>query len=364
MDIYLVGGAVRDELLGRPPGERDWLVVGGTADELLSLGYRRVGKAFPVFLHPESNEEYALARTERKTAAGHRGFAVHAGAEVSLEEDLARRDLTVNAMAKDLRGRLIDPFGGRRDLSNRVLRHVGDAFREDPLRVFRLARFAAQLEDFSVHESTVALIAVMAPSLAELPAERVWAEFRKALAAPDPQRFIDVLKAGNCLGHWLPELEDARLDPRPDSARGRYGSLGWMLGEAEMQRLSKRLKVANDHAELALAVCRHGHVLAEWRTVEPERLYAAAKAVGAFRSVPLSRRVFELVGVLAHTPLDGLQNLLARVAADIHAGLYVGEGLSGPALGRRLERGRIERLATVRGGIPESLPMTSSGGGR
>ena len=349
MDIYLVGGAVRDELLGRrSPGERDWVVVGGTAEELLRQGYRQVGRHFPVFLHPVTGEEYALARTERKTAPGHRGFAVHAGTEVTLEEDLSRRDLTVNAIAKDARGRLIDPFDGQRDLSNRILRHVGDAFREDPLRVFRLARFAAELEGFSVHESTLALISDMASNLTELPAERVWGEFRKALAAPDPQRFVDVLQAGDCLHRWFPELEGVALDTRPDTARARYGALGWVLGVSEIERLSDRLKVPNDHADLAVAVGRHGLVLADWRTVAPERLFAAVKAVGAFRNVALSRRVFQLVGVLAESPLDALQHLVSRVAADIHAGLYRQEGMSGPALGRRIERERIRRLAALR----------------
>lgn len=345
-----MGGAVRDELLGRRTEEvNDWVVVGGTAEELLGQGYRRVGRAFPVFLHPETNEEYALARTERKTAPGHRGFAVQAGAGVTLEEDLARRDLTVNAMAKDAQGRLIDPFGGQRDLSDRVLRHVGEAFREDPLRVFRVARFAAQLQGFTVHETTVALIADMASSLTELPAERVWAEFRKALLAPDPQRFVDVLRAGDCLGCWLPELEDVQLDTRPDSARGRYGALGWVLGEPEVVRLGDRLKVPNDHADLALAVARHGRALADWRTVEPERLFAAAKGVGAFRKLPLSRRVLQLVDVLGRTRLGDLERLIARVAADVHAGRYRQQGLSGPALGRRIERDRVERLAALRG---------------
>ena len=348
MDTYLVGGAVRDELLGRPPGDRDWVVVGGTAEDLLGRGYRQVGKAFPVFLHPESGEEYALARTERKTAPGHRGFAVQAGSEVSLEEDLARRDLTINAMAKDAGGQLIDPFGGQRDLSDRILRHVSDAFREDPLRVFRLARFAAELEGFSVHETTVTLISDMAPSLDELPAERVWAEFRKALGAAHPQRFVEVLQAGDCLDGWFPELEGVRIDARPESAPARYGALGWVLGKSEVRRLSGRLKVPNDHADLAVAIARHGQVLAGWRTAEPEALFAAAKSIGAFGNVAFSRRVCRLVGVLAQTPPNALETLFDRVAVDIHAGLYQQEGLSGPALGRRIERDRIERLATLR----------------
>ena len=253
-------------------------------------------------------------------------------------------------MARDGKGRLIDPFGGQRDLSDRILRHVGEAFREDPLRVFRLARFAAELEGFSVHETTVSLIRNMAGSLTELPAERVWAEFRKALASPDPRRFVDVLKAGGCLGRWFPELESVRLDSRPDTARARYGALGWVLGESEVQSLSDRLKVPGDHADLAVAVARHGRVLADWRTAAPERLFASVKSCGAFRNAPLSRRVFQLVGLLAESPLDRLEHLVSRVVADIHAGLYRQEGLSGPALGRRIERDRIERLATMLAG--------------
>ena len=348
MDIYLVGGAVRDELLGRRVREKDWVVVGATEDALKSLGYRRVGRDFPVFLHPESNEEYALARTERKTAPGHRGFAVHAGPEVTLEEDLVRRDLTVNAMARAADGRLIDPFGGQRDLAGRTLRHVGDAFSEDPLRVFRVARFAAELVDFAVHESTLELLSEMTGSLSELPAERVWGEFRKALAADSPQRFIETLAAGNCLGRWFPELEGAEIDARPNSALARFGGLGWTLGEAAARSLSDRLKVPNDHAELACQVARHGRVLADWRTAEPARLCAAGKAIGALQKPALGRRVCDLVGTLAATPLDELEALFSRVAAEVKARSFQDEGLAGRALGRRIERERIERLAILR----------------
>ena len=352
MEVYLVGGAVRDELLGRPVRERDWVVVGATAETLLRLGYRRVGRDFPVFLHPATNEEYALARTERKTAPGHRGFAVRAGQAVTLEEDLARRDLTVNAMAKAADGQLIDPFGGQRDLAGRTLRHVGEAFREDPLRVFRVARFAAELAGFGVHDSTRKLMSDMAASLAELPAERVWAEFRRALAADAPQRFVDVLGGCGCLGHWFAELDGAVIDARPDTPRARFGGLGWTLGEARMGRLSARLKVPNDHAELAAAVARHGRVLAAWRTAEPARLYAAAKSIGAFRHPALCHRVCDLVGDLAEAPLNDLPGLFARLAADVNVNALQHLGLSGAALGRRIEQDRIERLAALQRAQP------------
>ena len=348
MDIYLVGGAVRDELLGRPTGERDWLVVGADAETLKRLGYRQVGRDFPVFLHPDTNEEYALARTERKTAPGHRGFAVHAGPRVTLEEDLVRRDLTVNAMAKAADGRLIDPYGGQRDLAARTLRHVGEAFREDPLRVFRVARFAAELLDFSVHAATVELMSDMAATLGELPAERVWAEFRKALAADAPQRFVETLAASNCLGHWFPELEGAQIDARPDSARARFGALGWSLAEASIAALSARLKVPNDHADLARQVARHGRALGGWRTTEPPRLFAAGKSIGALQNLALSGRVCEVVAALAETPLSELQLLFARLAAEVTAKTVQDEGLTGRDLGRRIERERIARLAILR----------------
>lgn len=188
MKTYLVGGAVRDGLLGRPPKERDWVVVGATADHMLARGFQPVGRDFPVFLHPRTGEQYALARTERKTGPGHAGFACHAAPCVTLEEDLRRRDLTINAMAQD-GDRLIDPYGGGADLRAGVLKHVSPAFVEDPLRVFRVARFAAELPRFRVADATLALMASMDEELSALAAERVWAELEKAAAAPAPARF-------------------------------------------------------------------------------------------------------------------------------------------------------------------------------
>ena len=344
-----MGGAVRDELLARPVKERDWVVVGGTAEELLNQGFRRVGRDFPVFLNPQTKEEYALARTERKTAPGHRGFALRADRHISLEEDLARRDLTINAMAKAADGRLFDPFGGQRDLARRVLRHVGEAFREDPLRVFRVARFAAQLTDFSVHETTLAIMADMRASLAELSAERVWAEFRKALAAPRPQRFVETLSAADCLDYWLPELDEVVVDTRPASAMARFGALGWSLGEADAQRLGGRLKAPNDYVILAVQTARHGRVLADWRTVDPARLYAAAKSIGAFQGLALNGRVCDLVGTLSTASMQEPQRLFAQVAAEVNAASFQQEALSGPALGHRIESERINRLAELIG---------------
>lgn len=211
MHFYLVGGAVRDGLLGLPVRERDWVVVGATPQEMLALGYTPVGKDFPVFLHPETKEEYALARTERKTGPGYTGFTVHADPDVSLEEDLLRRDLTINAMAETPDGELIDPYGGRNDLDNGILRHVSPAFAEDPVRILRIARFAARFSRWGFHvaHSTNELLRAMVAEgeVDHLVPERVWAELAKALAEPVPGRFFDVLHGCGALARLFPELE-------------------------------------------------------------------------------------------------------------------------------------------------------------
>jgi len=209
MKAYVVGGSVRDQLLGRSHGDRDWVVVGATPDQLIAAGFRPVGKDFPVFLHPQTHEEYALARTERKTAPGYHGFVFHAAPEVTLEQDLARRDLTINAMALDETGALIDPFGGKRDLDARVLRHVSPAFAEDPVRILRLARFAAHLGDFSVAPETMQLMQqmVVAGEVDALVAERVWQELSRGLMEQHPSRLFDILHACGALARVLPELD-------------------------------------------------------------------------------------------------------------------------------------------------------------
>lgn len=225
--VYLVGGAVRDALLGRPEGDRDWVVVGATAEDMRARGFVQVGRDFPVFLHPETHEEYALARTERKIAPGHHGFVVHAAPEVTLEEDLRRRDLTINAIARDSDGSLIDPWGGLRDLAARLLRHVSEAFREDPLRVLRLARFAARLPEFRVAAETEDLCReiVATGELATLSAERVWNEVARALVAAQPSRFFEVLRSVGALAVLAPEIDrlwgvPQRADDHPEIDTG------------------------------------------------------------------------------------------------------------------------------------------------
>ncbi|MBT8129463.1 MAG: multifunctional CCA addition/repair protein [Gammaproteobacteria bacterium] len=220
MEIYLVGGAVRDELLGYPYQEKDWVVVGATPDEMLTAGYRQVGRDFPVFLHPETGEEYALARTERKTSPGYKGFDVHATPDVSLEEDLLRRDLTINALAKDETANIIDPFNGLEDLNDRVLRHVSPAFSEDPVRILRVARFAARYDHlgFVVADETMRLMKTMVDNgeVDALVPERVWQEMQKALTERTPSRFIEVLRECGALKRILPELDILFGVPQPE----------------------------------------------------------------------------------------------------------------------------------------------------
>ncbi len=221
LNCYLVGGAVRDELLGLKPTERDWVVIGATAEKMKSLGYHQVGKEFPVFLHPETKEEYALARRERKTAPGHRGFEFHTNTDVSLEEDLGRRDLTINSMAKSKNRKIIDPFDGQQDLKNRILRHTSAAFIEDSLRVLRVARFKAQLckFNFSIHESTMKLLKELVNSgeVAALSADRIWQETEKALLTPKPSVYFETLRQCGALKIIFPQIDDLFGVPqRPD----------------------------------------------------------------------------------------------------------------------------------------------------
>ena len=220
MKTYLVGGAVRDQLLEFPFHEKDWVVVGATAEQLLSKGYQQVGKDFPVFLHPKSHEEYALARTERKAGKGYTGFICHSSPDISLEEDLLRRDLTINAIAKDENGVLIDPYGGQQDIENRILRHVSEAFAEDPLRILRVARFAARYFHlgFRIADETLALMQQMvdADEAAHLVPERVWKEIHSALTTQSPAEFFRVLRACGALKVLIPELDALFGIPQPE----------------------------------------------------------------------------------------------------------------------------------------------------
>ncbi len=272
MKIYLVGGAVRDRLLGLPVEERDWVVVGATEQQMLALGYRRADADFPVFLHPESGEEYALARREVKTGPGYKGFRVETGPDVTLEEDLARRDLTINAIAEAEDGRLVDPYGGRDDLAARLLRHITPAFVEDPVRLLRIARFAAKLGGLGFHvaHATFRLLRQMAGAeedLAHLRAERVWLEMKKSLATAQPWRFFETLHRCGALARLIPPLAavmstaTAHAESEPDSA---------------MQAL-RRAVAAGAVPEVRFAVCFAGvdrEPAALCRQLRAERPYA------------------------------------------------------------------------------------------
>jgi len=350
MEVYLVGGAVRDELLGLPAGDRDWVVVGSTPDAMVEAGYRQVGRDFPVFLHPDSAEEYALARTERKTGPGHQGFVCHAGPEVTLEQDLERRDLTINAMARDAQGALRDPFQGQRDLLARRLRHVSPSFTEDPLRLFRVARFAARLPGFEVADETLALMRAMAArgDLDELSAERVWQELHKALNAPAPQRFFEVIADAEAFEPWLAEL----AAPAPavpaglDGALSRYVALTCPREPSAVARLSQRLRAPKRYALLAEQGARHGWLLARWREADAGELQEVLKRLQAFKTQTDLAPLWAGLGAAYGCDLTPLAELVAVLKTEVTAA-SMDPSLSGAALGRAIERRRTERLAAA-----------------
>jgi len=304
METYLVGGCVRDELLGRPSKDRDWVVVGASPEEMLAAGYKSVGKDFPVFLHPDNKEEYALARTERKTAPGYAGFSFHAEPDVTLEQDLSRRDLTINAIARDEQGNIIDPYNGQQDLNDRILRHVSPAFAEDPVRVLRIARFASRFAElgFSIADETMTLMKEMVSSgeVDALVAERVWQETERALGEPVPARYFQVLRDCGALARIFPEVDNLFGVPQPEEyhpeidtgvhtmmvleqaarlsndTRVRFAALTHDLGKAItpkdqlpqhinheergvplVKALCERLRVPRDYRDLAVNVARY-----------------------------------------------------------------------------------------------------------
>jgi tRNA nucleotidyltransferase (CCA-adding enzyme) len=287
---YVVGGAVRDELLGLPVQDHDWVVVGATPEDMIAQGFRPVGKDFPVFLHPRTHEEYALARTERKTAPGYHGFVFHTSPDVKLEDDLIRRDLTVNAMARAEDGTIVDPYGGQQDLRDRVFRHVSDAFAEDPVRILRLARFAARFPSFHVAESTNALMRAMVDEgeVDALVPERVWQELSRGLMEQKPSRMFDVLRDCGALARILPELDaTAELMQAVDDAAARavelpvrFAVLVHDLGKA-IADLARRLRVPTDCRDLAVMTAREQDEVG--RALEPEAVVTLFERCDAFR---------------------------------------------------------------------------------
>jgi tRNA nucleotidyltransferase (CCA-adding enzyme) len=403
MQIYRVGGAVRDTLLGEAVTDHDWVVVGATPDDMVAQGYLPVGRDFPVFLHPRTHEEYALARTERKSAPGYHGFAFHADPSVTLEQDLARRDLTINAIAQDADGRLIDPYGGQRDLQARVLRHVGDAFAEDPVRILRLARFAARWPAFTVAPETLALCRQMVASgeVDALVAERVWQELARGLMETTPSRMFELLRDAGALARLLPEVDRLWGVPQPaahhpeidtgvhlmavidiaarlqaplpvryacllhDLGKGSTPEADWPRHLGHEQRSAKlaravgeRLRAPADCRELADVVAReHGNIhrsgdlapAAVLRLLErcdalrrPERFAQALLACECDARGRLGREDD------AYPPRERLARALAIVqAVDTTAAAddAAARGLKGPAVGAAIQHAREQALA-------------------
>lgn len=398
MKIYLVGGAVRDKLLGLQPRDRDWVVVGATPDEMLALGFKPVGKDFPVFLHPETGEEYALARTERKTAPGYHGFEVHADPGVTLEEDLKRRDLTINAMAQDEDGSIIDPFGGQNDLQLGRLRHVSEAFAEDPVRILRVARYAARYAkwDFRVAHGTNKLMRQMVESgeVDALVPERVWQELQRTLAEEEtPSRFFEVLRGCGALDRIFPEIgalfgvpqpkhhhpeEDtgthtlmvldqaARLSPEPqvrfaalvhDLGKGTTPEDEWPKHHDHEERgveltrsLCERLRVPTDYRDLALQVTRYHGVYHRAEELRASTMLKTLEAIDAFRR-PKRFEQFLLAceadsrGRLGYEDRDFVQPKLFRAAyhaaVQVTAREVMADGYVGKAIGEEVHRRRI-----------------------
>ncbi len=401
MKTYLVGGAVRDELLGYPFHERDWVVVGATAEQMLEKGYQQVGKDFPVFLHPKSHEEYALARTERKSGKGYTGFICHSAPDVTLEEDLLRRDLTINAIAKDENGELVDPYNGQQDIENRVLRHVSAAFAEDPLRILRVARFAARYYHlgFRIADETLALMQQMVDvgEAGHLVPERVWKEIHSALTTQTPAEFFRVLRACGALKVLIPELDALFGVPQPKahhpeidtgehimlalqmaaqlsaSTTMRYATLMHDLGKAltpadqwpkhyghdvlgvkPVNVIGERLKVPKQFTELArLSAALHirCHICQEMRPVKLLELIEAADAMrrpDRFEELLLvceadirGRKGFEE----AAYPQARYLKQAFEAYKSVNPKQLVEQGFKGKVLGEELRKQRIDKIA-------------------
>jgi tRNA nucleotidyltransferase (CCA-adding enzyme) len=403
MKTYVVGGAVRDRLLGEPVNDRDWVVTGASPQDMVDAGYLPVGKDFPVFLHPRTHEEYALARTERKTGPGYRGFEVYAAPEVTLEDDLVRRDLTINAIAQDADGTLIDPYGGQRDLAAKVLRHVSAAFAEDPVRILRLARFAARWPQFGVAPETTALMRAMVDGgeVDALVAERVWQELSRGLMERAPARMFEVLRSIGALRKLLPEVDALFGVPQPAAHHPeidtgvhtmmvldrcaltaqplpvRYACLVHDLGKATtraedlprhigheqrgeklIRQVNERLRVPVECGELALLTAR------EHTNVHASEQLNAASILRLLERCDAFRRPERFLQMLAACECDATGRLgledgpypqrarlatALKTAQDVDAraasAQAIARGLAGPAIADAIRRARVEALA-------------------
>ncbi|EBA00284.1 fused tRNA nucleotidyl transferase/2'3'-cyclic phosphodiesterase/2'nucleotidase and phosphatase [Marinobacter sp. ELB17] len=378
MDIYLVGGAVRDQLLGLPVKDRDWVVVGATPETMLTQGFRQVGADFPVFLHPHTHEEYALARTERKQGRGYHGFTVYSAPDVTLEEDLKRRDLTVNAMAQAEGGEIIDPFGGQQDLQDRLLRHVSEAFAEDPLRILRTARFAARFapQGFAVHPHTLQLMQAMtdAGEVRHLVPERVWQELQRALHETSPVTFFEVLHSCGALIELLPEfaaqpvrqqalnaLQQLHQNLPGANTAQRIAALLLPLSSAQANNrvtLLKAPKVCQELATLACTLrCSSCMNITHSQNELAEQLLETLNAADAWRRPERLQEALQLLRVTLplqnglDLPLQqiGLQQLAEslQAAAGVHAKTLLAQGYRGPELGQAMNQCRLEAVHSV-----------------
>jgi tRNA nucleotidyltransferase (CCA-adding enzyme) len=399
---YLVGGAVRDELLGLDIKERDWVLTGATPDHLLAQGFRQVGASFPVFLHPKTGEEYALARTERKQGRGYHGFSVAFDPHITIEQDLERRDLTINAMARDENGVLVDPFGGRQDLEERVLRHVSPAFSEDPLRVLRVARFAARFQHlgFRVHPDTLELMRHIADTgeLDHLVPERAWTEIRRAMGSRKPSVFIQVLRDCDALSHLLPEVECLFGVPQPaiyhpeidagvhlmlslDQAASlsevedvRVAVLFHDLGKGVtpeeqlpshvghettgiplVEAVCDRYRVPNHTRRLALQVCAQHLACHRLMEARPKTVFRLLEQLDALRQPDIDPFLAACEADyrgrkgLQDRPYPQAERLRAALGAalEVRARDLAAQGLAGKALGEALRRARIEAIGQL-----------------
>ena len=363
MKIYEVGGAVRDELLGLPVKDRDYVVVGATPEEMIDLGYRPVGKDFPVFLHPDTHEEHALARTERKTARGYHGFEFYSAPDVTLEQDLARRDLTINAIARDEDGSLVDPFNGTEDLSAGILRHVGPAFVEDPVRILRVARFAARF-GFDIAPETFELMRAMVENgeVDALVAERVWQELARGLMAKEPSRMFEVLQEAGALAKVTPEIgtlfEDreqaqSALDAldaaaaRDTPLEVRFAALARALDPYAVDALAERLKLPSSVRDLALLAARHANTIQDAEEIDAASALELLNAVDAWRRPERFQELLEASGAS-----DRAASRLRRVreaAAALDTGAIAKTAGKGEDIKARVNAARLEAIRAAIG---------------
>ncbi|EMP55226.1 polynucleotide adenylyltransferase/metal dependent phosphohydrolase [Marinobacter santoriniensis NKSG1] len=365
MQTYLVGGAVRDELLGLEVKDRDWVVVGATPEEMLAKGFKQVGADFPVFLHPETREEYALARTERKQGRGYHGFSVYSAPDVTLVEDLKRRDLTINAMARSEDGELVDPFDGYRDLLSHTLRHVSPAFSEDPLRILRTARFAARLSPrgFRVCDDTMTLMRQMVADgeVDHLVPERVWQEIQRALHEREPGTFFEVLQACDALAVLIPELsapevlekalEALRCVNRSTSNTDqRVAALFSVLDEKTARQRASALKAPNDCRSLAGLTAHFKAVVTDLCSMDrlpANRLLELLDTADFWRRPERFQALMEVLGCALPEPERAFLKVLEKAAegaTGVNPKALMARGFSGKALGRAIREERLTRI--------------------